>query len=169
MTTMQSFVSYSAPEEAVAVQLTQDLEAEGLSAWCAPSGLQGGDRLSDIHARIAEARYLLFLLSRSSLNSKWVQHEVNIPLALQLDGKAIDVIPLLLEPVERPAAVADLVSIDFRTNNREQGLVEILHRLGGASHRKVASIALAFRDFLESLVVLPDKIVSEQDRNKKST
>jgi hypothetical protein len=151
------FISYSAPDEAVALQLKQDIEGSGFTVFYAPVQLQGGDRLSTIHDYIFQAKHFLALVSRSSVNSKWVQHELNTALALQLDGKPLDIVPLILEMVERPVAVADLVSVDFRISKRVQGLAEVLRRLTGGEGRQISSMVTTFRSLLEGMIVIPDE------------
>jgi len=87
------------------------------------------------------------------VNSKWVQHELNVALALQLEGKPVDVIPLLLDSVERPPAVSDLKSIDLRPHNFDKGLRELVMRLRGLQADSRSAVDL-FRDYANTAVVV---------------
>jgi hypothetical protein len=71
------FISYSSKNQDFAEQLYDDLQAKGVRCWFAPEDLRIGDKF---RTRIDEAiRYhdkLLLVLSEHSVNSKWVEKEV---------------------------------------------------------------------------------------------
>jgi len=71
------FISYSSKDQDLAERLHNDLQAKGVRCWFAPEDLKIGDKF---RTRIDEAiRYhdkLLLVLSEHSVNSKWVEKEV---------------------------------------------------------------------------------------------
>jgi TIR domain/Pentapeptide repeats (8 copies) len=71
------FISYSSKDQECAERLHNDLQAQGVRCWFAPEDLKIGDKF---RTRIDEAiRYydkLLLVLSEQSVNSKWVEKEV---------------------------------------------------------------------------------------------
>jgi uncharacterized protein YjbI with pentapeptide repeats len=71
------FISYSSKNQDFAERLHNDLQAKGVRCWFAPEDLKIGDKF---RTRIDEAiRYhdkLLLVLSEHSVNSKWVEKEV---------------------------------------------------------------------------------------------
>jgi hypothetical protein len=71
------FISYSSTNQDFAERLHNDLQAKGVRCWFAPEDLKIGDKF---RTRIDEAiRYhdkLLLVLSEHSVNSKWVEKEV---------------------------------------------------------------------------------------------
>ena len=71
------FISYSSKDQECAERLHADLQAKGVRCWFAPEDLKIGDKF---RTRIDEAiRYydkLLLVLSEHSVNSKWVEKEV---------------------------------------------------------------------------------------------
>jgi uncharacterized protein YjbI with pentapeptide repeats len=71
------FISYSSQDQELAERLHADLQDKGVRCWFAPEDLKIGDKF---RTRIDEAiRYhdkLLLVLSEHSVNSKWVEKEV---------------------------------------------------------------------------------------------
>jgi hypothetical protein len=71
------FISYSKVDQALADRLYADLRQKGIRCWLATKDLKIGDRF---HTRINEAirthDKLLVILSRDSIDSKWVEVEV---------------------------------------------------------------------------------------------
>ena len=71
------FISYSSKDEQFAQRLHADLQAEGVRCWFAPEDLRIGEQF---RLRIDEAirlhDKLLLILSEHSVESPWVEHEV---------------------------------------------------------------------------------------------
>jgi hypothetical protein len=71
------FISHSSKDQELAERLHADLQDKGVRCWFAPEDLKIGDKF---RTRIDEAiRYhdkLLLVLSEHSVNSKWVEKEV---------------------------------------------------------------------------------------------
>ena len=95
------FVSYTKADEPLVHQVVSDIQAQGYQVWFAPGSLTGGNRLSAISAWLDQCDQVLVMLSSASVNSDSVRHEMNTAIALQLDGKNLKVIPVLLEGISR--------------------------------------------------------------------
>jgi hypothetical protein len=71
------FISYSTKDREFAERLHADLQDKGVRCWFAPHDIQGGKK---IHEQIDEAirlyDRLLLILSRDSMESKWVKTEI---------------------------------------------------------------------------------------------
>jgi uncharacterized protein YjbI with pentapeptide repeats len=71
------FISYSSKDEEFARRLHSDLQAQGVRCWYAPENLKIGDRIrTRIDESIKVFDKLLLVLSRSSIESAWVEKEV---------------------------------------------------------------------------------------------
>ena len=71
------FISYSSKDEDFAKRLYADLQSEGVRCWFAPEDMKIGDKIRhtlDESIRIYDK--LLLILSENSINSKWVEKEV---------------------------------------------------------------------------------------------
>jgi hypothetical protein len=75
------FISYSSKDDEFAQRLHADLQSKQVRCWFAPEDLKIGDRFRDrIEESIRLHDKLLLVLSANSINSPWVQTEVEAAL-----------------------------------------------------------------------------------------
>lgn len=71
------FISYASNDQAFAERLHADLQSKGVRVWFAPRNLKIGDKFrSEIDKAILVYDKLLIVLSEHSINSSWVEKEV---------------------------------------------------------------------------------------------
>jgi uncharacterized protein YjbI with pentapeptide repeats len=71
------FISYSSKDEEIAKKIHADLQDKGIRCWFAPEDLKIGDKFrSTIHEAIKVYDKLLLIISENSINSHWVEDEV---------------------------------------------------------------------------------------------
>jgi uncharacterized protein YjbI with pentapeptide repeats len=77
-TTFSCFISYASQDEAFVQQLHDDLQHRGIRCWFAPEAMKIGQAKirSTIDHSIRRHDKLLLILSRHSINSDWVEKEV---------------------------------------------------------------------------------------------
>jgi hypothetical protein len=115
------FISHAHGDRSVADDVEAALRAAGLQTWLDVREIAPGDSfLKLMNEGLADSSYVLVLLSSASLRSDWVTKEWMAAMA----GRSTVVVPLLLEPVEFPPLLRDIVWIDFR--DRQRGLEELL-------------------------------------------
>lgn len=72
------FISYSSKDQGFAVRLHADLQAQHLRVWFAPEDLKIGDRFQErIEESIRLYDKVMIVLSEASVQSRWVEREVN--------------------------------------------------------------------------------------------
>jgi hypothetical protein len=72
------FISYSTRDQEFAKRLHSDLRSEGVRCWFAPEDLRIGDRFQDrIEESIRIFDKVMVVLSEASVESRWVEREVN--------------------------------------------------------------------------------------------
>jgi uncharacterized protein YjbI with pentapeptide repeats len=72
------FISYSSHDQAFAERLHADLRARNLRCWFAPEDLKIGDRFQNrIEESIRLFDKVMIILSKSSVQSRWVEREVD--------------------------------------------------------------------------------------------
>src|SRR5262249_39752088 len=130
------FISYSELDENTARHLADDLTAAGFDVWFSPTQLSAAESLISIFREIESADWFLVALSPAAVNSPWVQKELAVALARQLSGLSPRVVPVFLHSVERPAAVADLLSVDLREANWDQGIQELIAVMRGGRYER---------------------------------
>jgi hypothetical protein len=92
------FISYSSKDDAFAQRLHADLQQEGVRCWFAPEDMKIGD---EIRPRIQESikghDKLLVVLSGHSINSSWVEDEVETAFEEEIWRKKTVLFPIRLD------------------------------------------------------------------------
>lgn len=92
------FISYSSKDQAFAERLYADLQSHNVRCWFAPEDLKIGDK---IRVRIDESirtyDKLLLVLSEHSVESNWVEYEVEVAFAKETIGKSTVLFPIRLD------------------------------------------------------------------------
>lgn len=92
------FISYSSKDEDFAKRLHSDLQSEGVRCWFAPEDLKIGDRF---RVRIDESirlyDKLLLVLSENSVESRWVEDEVEAALEKEREQNKVVLFPVRLD------------------------------------------------------------------------
>jgi uncharacterized protein YjbI with pentapeptide repeats len=92
------FISYSSKDEAFANRLYADLQTNNVRCWFAPEDLKWGAHIrTDIDEAIRIHDKLLLILSKSSVASGWVEHEVKIALAREQKEKKTVLFPVRID------------------------------------------------------------------------
>jgi hypothetical protein len=92
------FISYSSKDQVFAERLHNDLQSKGIRCWFAPEDMKIDDK---IRVRIDESirmyDKLLLILSEHSVESNWVEYEVETALAKETNGKPTVLFPIRLD------------------------------------------------------------------------
>lgn len=97
------FISYSSKDEAFAKRLHADLQDNGVRCWFTPEDMKIGDKIRDrIDESIRVYDKLLLIFSENSLNSTWVENEVESAFEKEEKSKGTVLFPIRLD-----AAVMD--------------------------------------------------------------
>ena len=123
------FLSHSTKDRSLAEKIARGVQALGRDIWYSDWSLDPGD---SIVQKVSEALktndILVVLLSKSSVSSSWVRRELNSALMEKLTGRAITIIPVLIEKCEIPTIIKDILYIDM-TEDYQIGLIELLNSL----------------------------------------
>ena len=111
------FLSHSHANREFVDRLAADLEERDLPVWIDRRALGVGDSIvAGISGGLTESDYLIVVLSRASVESPWVQAELNAALYRQIDSTGTGVLPVLLEPCDVPVLLQDRVYADFSSD-----------------------------------------------------
>ncbi len=92
------FISYSNKDENFAQRLYADLQSNGVRCWFAPEDMKIGDRIRDrIDQTIRVYDKLLLILSEHSIQSQWVEQEVEAALEKERKTKTTVLFPVRLD------------------------------------------------------------------------
>jgi hypothetical protein len=130
------FISHSSSDKAVAERVTQWLSEKGLRVWYDSwEILVGHDIVDEVYRGIRESRFLLVLLSISSINSRWVQEEVNAAKITEFELGSTVVLPCIIDADAKTAIPESLrtkryadIAEDFdRTLSEVEYAVSAMH------------------------------------------
>jgi len=128
--TKKVFVSHSSEDKAFVRRLVSDLESRGIPVWYDEFDLRVGDSLGQrIGQGIEESGWLLVVLSEHSVQSPWVQKELNAAFALEMSRRDVFILPAVIDGCRIPLFLGDRVYADFRSSY-ENGLSALLARFG---------------------------------------
>jgi uncharacterized protein YjbI with pentapeptide repeats len=92
------FISYSTKDEEFARRLHADLQNSGVRCWFAPEDMKIGDKIrTQIDEVIRIHDKLLLVLSQYSVNSEWVEKEVETAFEKERDRKETVLFPIRLD------------------------------------------------------------------------
>ena len=92
------FISYSTPDQAFAERLHAELVANNLRCWFAPEDFKIGDRFQErIEESIRLFDKLMIVLSKASVESRWVEREVNAALEREDREKRTVLFPIRID------------------------------------------------------------------------
>lgn len=126
------FLSHSHRDKHFVRRLANDLTSAGARVWFDEAEIKIGDSLlKRIEEGICGADYLGAVLSPDSVNSNWVQRELEIALTEEIAGRIVKVLPLLFRDCEIPKFLAGKLYADFRVGrDYKSTLSRLLDRLG---------------------------------------
>jgi hypothetical protein len=94
------FISYSAKDQEFAERLHADLQNKDVRCWFAPHDLPIGAKTWDAIDQAMKLRdKLLLILSKNSIDSEWVEDEVQKAFAEERDRKALVLFPVRIDDV----------------------------------------------------------------------
>lgn len=131
------FISYSSKDHEFARRLYADLQDNGIRCWFAPEDMKIGDR---IRTRIDEVvrvyEKLLLVLSGNSIDSDWVEKEVETAFEKEHETKSTVLFPVRLDDVVMESKTGWAAAIkrtrcigDFRHWKDHDGYRKALERL----------------------------------------
>ena len=92
------FISYSSKNQIFAEHLYEDLQNKGVRCWFASEDPKIGAKIrTDIDESIKRYDKLLLVLSRESVNSDWVEQEVETALAREHEEKRLVLFPVRID------------------------------------------------------------------------
>lgn len=123
-------VSHSPGDEGTASRLAKGLDAMGYRAWLNEWVFSAGDSIVERLKKGAHAGdVLLVVLSAASLQSRWVNQELNSDLMRALDGQNVLVIPVVSENCDVPTLILAGQDRINCADDFENGFISIVRTL----------------------------------------
>lgn len=130
----QVFLSYSGTDGEFAKRLAQDLRSRGINVWIADENIQIGDSITGrIEEAVSASQWIVVLISENSLESSWLDKELDLALSEEKRRGRTLVLPVLYQGKTLPSKLEGKAFADFR-QDYESGLRRLLTRLQPESH-----------------------------------
>jgi len=125
------FISHASGDKKFAVRLAEDLRQLHHKVWLDEWELRVGDSIiSEISHGIEDADSVVLILSKRSVQSKWVEREWQTKYWQEITEKHIRVLPVLLETCNTPILLNHKMYADFRGPSKyPTGLVHLADAL----------------------------------------
>ncbi len=121
------FLSHNAKDKEFVRKLAHDLDCHNIKVWLDEAELKIGDSLiGKIRQGIDNVDYVAVILSPNSIESRWVQQEVDVAMNLEINGKEIKVLPLMLEDCELPGFLLGKFYADFTEERKYEDSFKLL-------------------------------------------
>lgn len=129
------FLSHSSKDKFFVRELAAHLQAAGIRVWLDEAEIKIGDSLTKkIGEAVEAADFVGAVLSANSVQSEWVQRELQVALQKEIHGRRVVVLPILIEPVSIPPFLKDKLYADFTVpDSFDRGLGALLRALGVAA------------------------------------
>jgi len=107
------FLCHSSQDKKLARLFADSLRNHGIGVWLDEAEMTGGESLlNKIAAAISSVRFVVALISQSSLASPWVQKELALAMHDEINGRRVKVLPIRLQSAAMPHFLRDKYFID---------------------------------------------------------
>jgi hypothetical protein len=131
------FISYSHQDRETVFPLASHLGRMGFQVWMDTKDLELGTNIVEVVSKAIERCDLyIVILSSAAISSKWVTHELNTALSLEITRGRPRVLPIMLSKVEVPIAIQSRLYLDISG----MGLEEARHRVDLALKEHLPSL-----------------------------
>lgn len=111
------FICHSNTDKPFVRRLADDLTRHKLSVWVDEREILVGDPIrKKIEEGLEASDYLGLVLSPASVQSEWVQKELDAKLIEEIESKRVVVLPILLSNCQIPALLRGKLYADFRSD-----------------------------------------------------
>ncbi len=123
---LRVFLSYSSKDKDIVRIFAEGIQQLGIKAWYDEQQIRFGESITErISEGLNTCDILAYFLSKSSMQSRWAEKELDTMIVRRLSNEHSPlIIPILLEDVEIPALIRDVKYLDLRNKDIELGVKE---------------------------------------------
>jgi hypothetical protein len=146
------FLSHAHGDKPFARRLAADLRNAGHSVWIDEGEINIGDSLvTKIRDGLDQVDYVCAIISKTSVESAWVEKELEIASNREIDERRVVVLPLLVDDVPLPGFLRGKFYGDFRSAQQYGEKLELLLRSLGPSQQVAVPSAGELHELKERL------------------
>lgn len=163
------FICHSSQDHGFVFLLAKKMKDHHIDVWIDDWKIQVGDSIAaKINSGLGTSSFFVPVLSKNSLQSEWVQRELDAALMLQMTHKGMKILPVLLDiefdelpPLWRGIAAARFMSPKIDYVEMEKLLEPILNA------REATSLASFQDSYLEDIVKIIDPAINNPAPTRK--
>lgn len=123
------FISHSSKDKPFVRRLTSDLTNAEIKVWLDEQNIMVGDSISErISQALAKSDFFIIVLSKHSMDSNWVQQELNASIMAELSRRSVHILPIRLDDSAMPTLLADRMYADF-SKSYDEGLKKLIEAI----------------------------------------
>jgi hypothetical protein len=127
---MYIFVSHSSKDKAFARRLVNSVEFYGIPYFLDEREIKVGENIPEtIYNALGRATHVIYVISKNSINSKWVAEELSVAKTRQLSNQGCTILPALIDDVTPPASISHIKYADFRKWEVKESYFESLREM----------------------------------------
>jgi len=127
---MYIFVSHSSKDKAFARRLVNSVEFYGIPYFLDEREIKVGENIPEtIFNALGRATHVIYVISKNSINSKWMAEELSVAKMRQLSNQGCTILPALIDEVTPPASISHIKYADFRKWEVKESYFESLKEL----------------------------------------
>lgn len=161
------FLSHSHADKRFVRQLADDCEQRGLSVWVDEAELLVGDSLlQKIQEAIDRTRFFAAVVSQHSIDSSWVQRELEQALESEISSRLVKVLPILLgHPSPVPGFLRAKLYADFSAwpEDQQQYKNSLMLLVRSVSQRKLKEAESQLRETVPEDLLGNEAVLSKKD------
>lgn len=129
MKSRYAFLCHSSGDKKFVEKLAQRLSEDNFELFFDKWEIKVGDSIVEkIDSALSKMTDLIIILSKNSVNSRWVKKELSSALMKKMEDNSIQILPVLIEKCTIPVIISDLFYADF-TENPETGYLDLIDGL----------------------------------------
>jgi hypothetical protein len=126
------FIAHSPSDDDAALRLGRDLGGSGMNVFYGFGDiLPNATLIKKILEALSSRNFVIFLLSGSTDSSDWVESELTLAGSRELEDRAIELIPVLVDDCQVPVQLRNWRVIDLREDYAD-GLESLIERIVGS-------------------------------------
>ncbi len=131
----KAFISHSSIDKEIAERLSRDLIKQGIDAWFSKWEILPGDSLRrKIEQGISEASHFIVLLTRHSLESEWVQTELDAAMVRKIENEC-RLLPVLIGISFEAVPLSLRALLCIKLDDYDDGLSQLIDACYGRSQK----------------------------------
>jgi hypothetical protein len=124
-----AFLCHSSEDKKFVEKLATRLTADNFELFFDKWEIKVGDSIVEkIDSALSKMTDLIIILSKNSVNSRWVKKELSSGLMKKMEDNSVKILPVLIEECKIPIIISDLVYADF-TENEQTGYMDLIDGL----------------------------------------